>query len=422
MELIAPNKAARTVKKLNLSDFKTANHRFLRDINEVIVLNIIRERQPIPRVDIAEITGLEEGTVSRIIKRFLRSGLVYEEGVGPSTPAGGRKPRYVHLNPTRSCAIGVDIGAVETLLALSDFNGRLQHVRKVPNTKDPQETLATVASEILSLIPLADPYNQLEGIGVSLIGLVDSQEGTILAGENLGWGEFIEVGKSLRSKIKEGVPLYFENGARLSALGEIWFGTTHLSGFRDMVFLDINEGVGTGIVVNGQLYRGFRNGAGEFGHICIDPQGPRCSCGSYGCLEVYASDLATIARYRQKITCTKQPIEDSDSNIDMNLIVKLAGARDPYALEALQETARYLGAGLAPIIYALNPEAIVIGGKIAEVWPSLEEETLSSCAKRVSPLFLNSTKIFASTLHVKPSLMGAIALVLAQNFAVPNIV
>ena len=75
--------------------------------------------------------------------------------------------------------------------------------------------------------------------------------------------------------------MYFENGARLSALGEIWFGTTHLSGFRDVVFVDVNEGVGTGVIVNGQLYRGFR-GAGEFGHICIDPNGPKCSCGSFG--------------------------------------------------------------------------------------------------------------------------------------------
>ena len=105
----------------------------------------------------------------------------------------------------------------------------------------------------------------------------------------------------------------------------------------------------------------------------------------------------------------------------MDAIVKKATAGDPLALETLYETARYLGVGLAPIIYALNPEAIVIGGKIAEAWPLLEEETLKSCAQRVSSLFLETTKIFASTLHVKPSLMGAIALVLAQNFAVPNI-
>ena len=305
------------------------------------------------------------------------------------------------------------------LVALSDFNGRLQHVRKIPNTKDPEKSLVAVANEMDSLIRLAKPYNQLEGIGVSLIGLVDSVEGTILEGENLGWGAFIEVGKILRSRIREDVPLYFENGARLSALGEIWFGTTPLSGFRDMVFLDINEGVGTGIVVNGQLYRGFRNGAGEFGHICIDPNGPRCSCGSYGCLEVYASDLATMERYNQKTSPKKQLVEDS--RIGMDAIVKKATAGDPLAVETLYETARYLGVGLAPIIYALNPEAIVIGGKIAEAWPLLEEETLKSCAQRVSSLFLETTKIFASTLHVKPSLMGAIALVLAQNFAVPNI-
>jgi predicted NBD/HSP70 family sugar kinase len=408
------------VKKINLNDFKTANHRILRDVNEVIVLNIIRERQPIPRVQIAEITGLEEGTVSRIVQRFLRSGLVYEEGVGPSTPAGGRRPRYVHLNPTNSCAIGVDIGAIETIVALSDFNGRLQHVRKVPNAGDPEQSLAAVADEMDCLARLANPYNKLEGIGVSLIGLVDSVEGTILEGENLGWGEFVEVGKILRSRIRDNVPLYFENGARLSALGEIWFGTTPLSGVRDMVFLDINEGVGTGIVVNGQLYRGFRNGAGEFGHICIDPRGPQCSCGSYGCLEAYASDLATIKRYQQK--AAPQPPTEQNLNMGMDFIVKRATEGDPVSLQALRETAQYLGMGLAPIIYALNPEAIVIGGKIAEAWPLLKDETLNSCGQRVSPLFLEATKIFASTLQIKPSLMGAIAMVLAQNFAVPNIV
>jgi N-acetylglucosamine repressor len=410
------------VKKINLNNFKTADHRILRDINEVIVLNIVRERQPISRVAIAELTGLEEGTVSRIIQRFLHSGLVYEKGLGSSTPVGGRKPRYVHLNPTKSCAIGVDIGAVETLLALSDFNGRLQHVRKIPNTKKPRQFLLLVADEILSLVRLANPYSEVGGIGVSLIGLVDIEEGTILEGENLGWGEYIEVGKILRSKIQEDVPLYFENGARLSALGEIWFGTNLLSGIRDVVFVDINEGVGTGIIVNGQLYRGFRSGAGEFGHICIDPAGPPCSCGKYGCLEIFASDLATVRRYLEKLKKAHGPGASGDAEVDMSLILELAGKGDLIALEALKETAGYLGLGLAPIIYALNPEAIIIGGRMAEVWPLVEQQILASCASRVSSLYLESTKIFPSTLHTKPSLMGAIALVLAQNFAAPNIV
>src|SRR3974377_2630474 len=116
------------MKKIDLNKFKTADHRILRDINEVIVLNFIRERQPISRVAISETTGLEEGTISRIIQRFLRQGLVYESGVGASTPAGGRKPRFLHINPTKRCAIGGDIGALETLLAFRDFTGHLQQL------------------------------------------------------------------------------------------------------------------------------------------------------------------------------------------------------------------------------------------------------------------------------------------------------
>lgn len=409
------------MKKIDLSKFKTADHRILRDINEVIVLNIIRERQPVSRVSIADTTGLEEGTVSRIIQRFLRQGLVYESGVGASTPVGGRKPRFLHINPTKRCAIGVDIGALETLLALSDFNGHLQQLKRIPNTKNPQQFLVAVAEEIQSLIRVAKPYHEFGGVGVSLIGLLDIEEGVILQGENLGWGENIEVGKILKSRIGKEVQIYFENGARLSALGEIWFGSTHLSGFRDIVFVDVSEGVGTGVIINGQLYRGSRNGAGEFGHISIDPQGPRCSCGNRGCLEVFTSDLATVERFLKKTRIGGKSARSADSLIDMGRIVEMARNGHPQALETIKETAGYLGLGLAPIIYGLNPEAIVIGGKIAEAWPLVAGTLKESLAGRVSPLYLQNTKIFASTLHVKPCLMGAIALVLAQDFSVPDI-
>jgi len=408
------------VRKINLRDFKTADHRILRDINEVIVLNIIREQQPIPRVSIAEITGLEEGTVSRIIHRFLRQGLVYESGVGASTPAGGRKPRFVHINPSRRCAIGVDVGPVETLLALSDLNGRLQSLKRIPNTRHPVQLLESVADQIKVLARQVSPHSELGGVGVSLVGLVDHDTGTMCEAQSLGWGKRVEVGNILKSRLGD-VPLYFDNGARLSALGEIWFGTTHLSGFRDVVFIDVGEGVGTGIIVNGQLYRGAHNGAGEFGHVCVDSTGPKCACGSEGCLEVFASDLATIERFLKK-SQVKPNGRSVHSKVDMAVIVKMARDGRLQALEALRETAQYLGLGLAPIIYGLNPEAIVIGGTIAEAWDLVEGDIRQACARRVSPLLLENTKIFPSTLHVRPSLMGAIALVLAQSFAAPKTV
>lgn len=410
------------MRKINLKDFKTADHRVLRDINEVIVLNVIREQQPISRAGITQVTHLKAGTVSRIIDRFLETGFVYESGTGASTSSGGRKPVFLHINPTKSYAGAVNIGPSETQVALTDFNGRLLHLQRLPTGNSPQEFLPKVADEILALLSLANGHSRLSGVGVGLVGLIDTENGVILEGENLAWGDTIEVGKVLRERIKQDLPLYFENAARLSALGEFWFGSRTLSEYSDVVFVIIDEGVGTGIILNGQLYRGSRNGAGEFGHVCIDPTGPRCSCGSHGCLEVFVSDPATIRRYLEKINAKADSHFSEDARIDVSMIVRLAREGHPGALEAIRETARYLGWGLAPIIYGLNPDAIVIAGKVVEDWSLVEKEIIDACATRVSQPFLSPTKIVPSTLHISPQLMGGIALVLAKNFAAPEII
>lgn len=398
---------------MGFKDLKPANHKVLRDINEVIVLNIIRERQPISRTAIAELSKLDPGTVTRILQGFRRNSLISEVGSGPSTPMGGRKPRYVSLNASKQCAIGLDIGARETALALSDFNGQIHDFRRISNTKDPELTLTAAAAELRSLMQRVNGYEEFGGVGVGLIGLVDCAEGIIWEGENLGWPEPVEVGKILRSKIPD-VPFYFENNARLSLMGEIWFGGSRLSPIQNLVFLDVNEGVGAGIIIDGQLYRGHRNGAGEFGHVCIDPRGPKCSCGSYGCLEAFASDVATIERYAQKSGGPSAP------QVDMKLIVDLANKGDDYAVATIRETAHYLGLGLAPIIYGLSPDKIVVGGEIVKAWPLVEEEMWKACAERVSEPFRKNTTLVASTTHHKASLLGAISLVLAQSFAAPE--
>ncbi len=399
---------------IGFKDLKPANHSVLRDINEVIVLNIIRERQPISRTAIAELSDLQPGTVTRILQGFLKNSLITEVGVGSSTPVGGRKPRYVSLNPTKHCAIGVDIGARETVLALSDFNGQIQDFRRIANTSDPETTLTAIAVELRSLMKRVNGYEEFGGVGVGLIGLVDCEEGVILEGENLGWPHPVEVGKILRSRVPD-VPFFFENNARLSAMGEVWFGCSRLAQVRNLVFLDINEGVGSGVIIDGQLYRGYRNGAGEFGHICIDPTGPECSCGSHGCLEAFASDVATVQRYAQKSGGSGAP------SVDMKVIVDLANKGDAYAAATIRETAHYLGLGLAPIIYSLSPEMIVVGGAIAQAWPLVEAEMWKACAERVSEPFRKNTTLVASTTQQKASLLGAISLVLGQSFAAPEI-
>ncbi len=404
------------MRKISLQRSRTANHgvRILRDINEVIVLNIIREQQPVSRMAIADLAGLEPGTVSRILSRFEASDLISEAGSGPSTPNGGRKPRYVTLNPAKHCAIGMDIGARETTLGFSDFNGEIHDLRRIPNSRDAESTLIAAAEEIRSLIALSAAYDRFGGVGVGLIGLVDCAEGIIWEGENLGWPPPVEVGCILRGLLPD-VPFYFENAARLSALAEVWFGTSRLSGVRNLVFLQVDEGVGSGIILDGQLYKGHANGAGEFGHISIDPRGPECSCGSRGCLEAFASDLATVARYQQVRG------ETNGGAVEMTAVVQRALGGEPAAVKAIRQTARYLGYGLAAIVYSLSPELIVVGGQIAKVWPLIQNEIREACGERVSAQFLQNLHLVPSTMKVNSSVMGAVSLVLAQNFATAEI-
>lgn len=173
--------------------------------------------------------------------------------------------------------------------------------------------------------------------------------------------------------------------------------------------------MGTGIIIDGQLYRGRRNGAGEFGHVWIDPKGPRCSTGCHGCLEAFTSDVATVERYLRAGGTA------AASAIDVHLIVNLANQGDAHATATLHETAHYLGLGLAPIIYGLSPEVIVIGGALTRAWGLIGQTVRKACAERVSASYLNHTRLAASTMQNNPSLMGAISMVLAQNFAAPEI-
>lgn len=402
------------IRKVDIREWRSARHAFLRNLNEILVLNIIRERQPLSRIEIAQISGLEPGTVTRILQRFLAIGMIREVATGAAGPAGGRRPRYITLNPFNYCVIGLEIGVHETLLALSDFDGRIQDFRRLPTTRDPHSTVASVVDELHSLMRRVDDYDQFGGIGVGLIGLLDTAEGAILEGENLGWPEPVQIGKMLRERLPD-VPFYFENSARLCALGEIWFGSPRFSGVRHLVFLQVDEGIGSGIIIDGQLYKGHRNMAGEFGHVCIDPAGPPCSCGSRGCLEAFASNTATVQRYLKSVGA-----KDS-SEADFRVILELAKRGDAHATAALRQTARYLGLGLAPIIYGVGPEVIVLGGAIAEAWPLLVDEIWKACAERVSQPFIKNTRLEPSTLEGRAGLYGAISLVLARNFACPEL-
>ena len=401
------------MKKLDIHSAGRATHQALRDLNEILVLNVVRERQPISRIDIAAWTGLEGSTVSKIVSRLLESEFVYEEGISAASPSGGRRKRFLHLNPNKAYAVGVDLGLQQTTVALADFRGKILGSASIRNDPDPNRTVEALAKgikKILRFSPLAD---RVEGIGVSLMGLVDPNEGRVRAAENLNWGEDVPFGSMLTQALNLDLPLYFENGARLAALAETWFGRHTDRQPQELIFLDIGEGIGAGIVIRGQLYHGSLNGAGEFGHISLDIAGPACSCGGRGCLEVFASDRATTRRYRE--------LTASASDVSIEEVVSRGLQGDPKAIETLRQTATYLGRGLTPVIYSLNPGVIVLGGVITRAWDIIYPEIRRVLTAQVNRFIGSGVSIIPSTLENKPSLVGAIALVLARAFSVPSL-
>jgi len=404
-------------RKLNIHQRGRATHQDLRDLNEFLVLNLVRERQPISRSDIAEWTGLEGSSVSKIVGRLLENDYIFEDGVGAASPQGGRKKRFLHLNPEKVYAIGVDLEPQRIMIALSDFSGRIVRSLALDNERDPEKALAAVARGIKKLLQSGRSKERVAGIGVSLVGLVDPKEGRILAGENLGWGDEVPVGSMLRSSLNLDLPIYYDNGSRLAALAEIWFGRHARQQAQDLVFIDIGDGVGAGIVIQGQLYHGSLHGAGEFGHISLDPLGPVCNCGGRGCLEVYAADQATLARYTE-LCRAEGAAAEVKRKVRIAELVDRGLKGNPRAIEALRQTATFLGRGLIPVIYSVNPEVIVLGGAIARAWEIIHPEIRRVLAAQVTRFYSSHVSITPSTLEERPSLVGAIALVLARAFSV----
>jgi predicted NBD/HSP70 family sugar kinase len=207
------------------------------------------------------------------------------------------------------------------------------------------------------------------------------------------------------------LPVIIDNDANAVALAELWFGRPEVTDARDFIMVLVAEGVGTGIIFDGQVYRGQRGAAGEFGHMVIGTNAPvACSCGNFDCWEAFSSERATLARYGTLSS------EDGASSISFPELVDRALGGEANAKAALVETAHFLSIGISNLVVGFSPEAVVVGGDIARAW-SLVEDALTERIERTVRRGLPSARIMPSTLGEKPALRGALSLVLAGKFA-----
>jgi len=378
---------------------QAASSEVVRDINRRIVLNLIRTRQPISRADLARVSGLQRSTISLIVEELIEENWVLEGPTG-RLPRG-RRPTFLRLNEER-VIIGVDLRPIQTTVAVADVNGRFSFQEAMETPADPGRAMDELVRRIQHVVRLCQG-KKIEGIGISLPGRYDRALDRLLFAPNLKWRDV-----DIRNPIAEatGLEVELENAANACVLAAVWF--DRMESCRNLAAVTVSEGIGTGLLINGQLARGLSSMAGEFGHVALDPDGPLCGCGSRGCWEVFASNRAALRYY---LETNAEP-----AGLGFLDLLRLADQGDARAARALETQAHYLGRGMRMIVAGLAPERIVVVGDLTRSWhrfgPVIESEVRAQVLPGGCP-----PVVVPANEDGMARLRGTIALVLWNDFA-----
>jgi N-acetylglucosamine repressor len=402
------------MRKIDTRNFQRATRTTPREVNRQIVLNLVRELQPVSRADLARRMEISRGVVSSIIQELMDEGTIYEGETGHA--ARGRRPTMLYVRTQDRLAIAIDLRFSRAFVMLSDFAGTQIAIESFDTIFEPRRLVAELVSRVNRLLATHCGAGRCEGIGLVVPGLVERVTGRVVSAPQLGWRDV-----DVREAIQEGTGLtvHVENAPMACALAQMWLGQRG-NNCDNFVFVTVSDGVGAGIVLNGQLIRGSSNTAGEYGHIALDPDGPQCLCGAHGCWEAYTSNLATLSRYLGR-ELTPMWGKQTHERVPLTIedLISRARAGDARARSALEATGHYLGVGIAWIINSLNPSQIFVGGEITAAWDLIEAAVRDGILERAMTPVAARTPVTPGQLGGYPRLRGATALVAAPHFAAP---
>ena len=404
------------MRRINTRSFHRATRSTSREINRQIVLNLVREHQPISRADLARRMSVARGIAGSLVSELLAEGSLVEGQV--SDAPRGRKPVMLYIRTQDRLVIAVDVRFSRTYVMLTDFAGTQLALDTFETLFRPEDLVRELTCRVRRLAESHAALGQVEGIGVVVPGMVDS-EGKVLYAPQLGWRQV-----SIRQALEErtGLPVQIENASTACALAHMWLVRRAGDSAADFVYVNVSDGVGVGIVMNGQLVRGHGQTAGEFGHIPIDPRGPACVCGSAGCWEAFTSNIATLARYHGREPSARESRDLlHQQELTMTDLIARAHKGDARARATLIDTGRYMGVGLAMIVNALNPSRIIVGGEITAAWDLIQGELTTLVAARALTPAAARTPIIPELTSEHPRLRGATALIAAPLFAAPQV-
>jgi len=357
--------------------------------------------------------------VSTLVQELIAQGVIYEGATGEI--ARGRKPTFLHTRTHDRLAVAVDVRFSNTYLMLCDFSGRQLALEAHDTIFSIPEFIKDLSVRIRRMLKTHGAKANCEGIGIVVPGMVDQRSGRILNAPALGWRD-VDVRDKLTAAT--GLPVHIENSGRACTLAQLWLERGHATGPDSFVFISVSDGLGVGMVANGELVRGHDNIAGEFGHMPLNLDGPRCMCGASGCWEAYVSNLATLSRYFGWNLSKLSPnsLRDAEQNSFTVLdLVARARSGDAKAMAAIQATARFLGVGLGTIVNIVNPDCLYVSGEITTAWDLIERTVRQTLSERALTESAGRTPLRVTETQESFRLRGAAALIAAPSFAAPRV-
>jgi len=383
-----------------------ASRSLLRDINVGLIIELVRQAGSISRADLARQSRLSAPTVSAIIDQLLRRGIVVETTIAPSS--GGRPPVLLSLDPKAGFVVGIKLRGDGLTTVVCDLDAQIvasgEHY--VPLVGDPAAAIAAIEQESRRILRTAavSPSKVL-GLGIGLSGVIETSAGICRFSHLLQWND-VELAGPLRDRLA--MPVWVENDVNALAVAEKWAGDASTA--SDFVTLTVGRGIGLAIVVNRSLYRGAHGASGEFGHMIVEPGGPKCECGRFGCLEAIVGEGAI----RRRISERKGHDVTRD---ELQLLVEL---EDSAALEVVESAGRKLGMAVANVITLLNPELLIICGEGTSLGDPFLDPIVSAVREQTFANLGRELDIKIQTWGDEAWAVGAATLVLRESFNLPG--
>ena len=376
------------------------------------MLQLIHRKKNVSRVELVKLTGLSAGLITGITHALISKGLVTEALGRPST--AGRKPLALNVRHDAAYVVGVDLGSFYLRVVATDILGNLVYkLRTETSLSEGRERVLdktfTAIHKVINECGI--PKETIRGIGMGHSGIIDPATGVVLSfprpGQMTEWKN-VPLQQMLEQEFA--MPCILEDSVRAIALSERCFGLGR--NLEDFVYIDVGMGIGAGIILNGNLYKGPGGGAGEFGHMTVEENGPLCCCGNNGCLEMMASCAAIIHAARGAIeqgvdSKIRELVEGDLKRISIEIIAEAAQENDSLAFRVFHEAVSHIGVALADVVNLLNPGVVVFGGPLFRAAPYLLEPLKRVIKQRALERSANQVQLSVSNLGSEGGALGA---------------